>query len=52
MGNEWHKWKCQVKKAKSVYHQLNMFDLDITKKCLIGKCWIPDKDLQPVQDVR
>lgn len=31
----------KVKKEKSIYHVLNMFSLDVTKKCLVGEGWCP-----------
>uniref|UniRef100_A0A915DXA4 V-type proton ATPase subunit a n=1 Tax=Ditylenchus dipsaci TaxID=166011 RepID=A0A915DXA4_9BILA len=35
------KWDIQVLKLKSIFHTLNMFNLDITQKCLIAECWVP-----------
>ncbi|XP_059045954.1 V-type proton ATPase 116 kDa subunit a 1-like isoform X2 [Achroia grisella] len=43
-------WVIQVKKSKSIYHNLNYFNMDITKKCLIGQCWVPDRDVNKVQE--
>ncbi|XP_052752559.1 V-type proton ATPase 116 kDa subunit a 1-like [Galleria mellonella] len=40
----------QVKKAKAIYHNLNFFNMDITKKCLIGQCWIADRDATQVHE--
>ena len=31
----------KVRKEKSIYHTLNMFSLDVTKKCLVGEGWSP-----------
>lgn len=50
VGRQWRSWMIQVRKAKAIYYNMNMFTLDITKNCLIGQCWVPDKDLQKVQD--
>ncbi|XP_063837721.1 V-type proton ATPase 116 kDa subunit a 1-like [Ostrinia nubilalis] len=50
IARQWHTWMIQVKKAKAIYHNLNLFNLDITKNCLIGQCWVPDTDLRLVQD--
>ena len=38
-----------MKKIKAVYHTMNMFNLDVTQKCLIAECWIPVADLDRVQ---
>lgn len=42
-------WSIMVKKMKAIYHTLNLFNMDVTKKCLIGECWVPSKDLPVVQ---
>ncbi|XP_037946314.1 V-type proton ATPase 116 kDa subunit a1-like [Teleopsis dalmanni] len=42
-------WSIMVKKMKAIYHTLNFFNMDVTKKCLIGECWVPTKDLPVVQ---
>lgn len=34
-------WMAMVHKMKAIYHTLNMFNMDVTKKCLIGECWCP-----------
>ena len=39
----------QVKKIKSIYHALNMFNLDVTQRCLIAECWCPVEDLDQIQ---
>ena len=38
-----------VKKIKAIYHTMNMFNMDVSKKCLIGECWIPTNDMHLVQ---
>ncbi|CAI8046850.1 V-type proton ATPase 116 kDa subunit a1 [Geodia barretti] len=39
----------KVKKIKSIYHALNMFNLDVTQRCLIAECWCPVEDLDQIQ---
>ena len=39
----------QVKKIKSIYHTMNMFNLDVTQRCLIAECWCPVEDLDEIQ---
>lgn len=43
------KWVVMVNKMKAIYHILNMFNMDVSRKCLIGECWIPTKDTDQVQ---
>ncbi|XP_071535603.1 V-type proton ATPase 116 kDa subunit a 1-like isoform X2 [Panulirus ornatus] len=42
-------WFIKVKKIKAIYHTLNMLNLDVTNKCLIAECWIPNADLGLIQ---
>ena len=39
----------QVKKIKAIYHIMNMFNLDVTQRCLIAECWCPVEDLDEIQ---
>ncbi|XP_049821736.1 V-type proton ATPase 116 kDa subunit a 1-like isoform X2 [Aethina tumida] len=41
-------WFIKVRKIKAIYHTLNMFNLDVTQKCLIAECWVPVKDLDKI----
>ncbi|XP_054818527.1 V-type proton ATPase subunit a3-like isoform X2 [Prosopis cineraria] len=34
-------WSLLVKKVKSIYHTLNMFSIDVTRKCLFAEGWCP-----------
>ncbi|XP_042230509.1 V-type proton ATPase 116 kDa subunit a1-like isoform X2 [Homarus americanus] len=43
-------WFIKVRKIKAIYHTLNMFNLDVTNKCLIAECWIPYADLGRIQE--
>lgn len=43
------RWCIMVKKMKAIYHALNMFNMDVSKKCLIGEAWVPVADLPGVQ---
>merc|ERR1719167_1081731 len=42
-------WFIKVRKIKAIYHTLNMFNLDVTQKCLIAECWIPRLDMEAIQ---
>ena len=43
------KWFIKVRKIKAIYHTLNMFNLDVTQKCLIAECWCPLLDLERIR---
>lgn len=49
VAKEISNWTIMVKKMKAIYHTLNLFNMDVTKKCLIGECWVPIMDLPIVQ---
>lgn len=42
-------WMIKVKKIKAIYHTMNMFNIDVTEKCLIAECWAPVIDLDRIQ---
>ncbi|GAU98595.1 hypothetical protein RvY_09721-2 [Ramazzottius varieornatus] len=42
-------WFLKVHKIKAIYHTLNLFNLDVTQKCLIGECWCPVVDLDRIR---
>lgn len=42
-------WFVKVHKMKAIYHALNMFNLDVTQKCLIAECWCATDDVQRIQ---
>ncbi|XP_021943453.1 V-type proton ATPase 116 kDa subunit a1 isoform X3 [Folsomia candida] len=41
-------WFTKVRKIKAIYHTLNLFNLDVTQKCLIAECWVPIADLESI----
>ena len=43
-------WQTQVAKTKSVYHELNKFNIDYSNKCLIGEGWTPSTEVEHVRD--
>lgn len=43
-------WTISIKKMKAIYHTLNMFNMDVSNKCLIGEGWIPLQDFQTVSN--
>ncbi|XP_076258216.1 V-type ATPase subunit a family protein Vha100-2 isoform X2 [Rhynchophorus ferrugineus] len=49
VAKELQNWSIMVSKMKAIYHTLNLFNMDVTKKCLIGECWVPSKDIPNVQ---
>ncbi|KAJ8971707.1 hypothetical protein NQ317_006009 [Molorchus minor] len=49
VAKELQNWSVMVSKMKAIYHTLNLFNMDVTKKCLIGECWVPCNDIPAVQ---
>lgn len=49
VAKELPNWSIMVRKMKAIYHTLNLFNMDVSKKCLIGECWVPINDLPLVQ---
>ncbi|PSN32175.1 hypothetical protein C0J52_26601 [Blattella germanica] len=49
VAKELQNWMIMVRKMKAIYHTLNMFNMDVTKKCLIAECWVPVRDLPGVR---
>ncbi|KAK5981047.1 V-type proton ATPase subunit a [Trichostrongylus colubriformis] len=42
-------WLTKVRKIKSIYHTLNLFNIDVTHKCLIAECWCPVTELERIK---
>ncbi|XP_015604687.1 V-type proton ATPase 116 kDa subunit a [Cephus cinctus] len=50
VAKELPNWSIMVRKMKAIYHTMNLFNMDVSKKCLIGECWVPMQDLAIVQN--
>lgn len=50
VAKELPNWSIMVRKMKAIYHTMNLFNMDVSKKCLIGECWMPISDLATVQN--
>ncbi|XP_012230815.1 V-type proton ATPase 116 kDa subunit a 1 isoform X2 [Linepithema humile] len=50
VAKELPNWSIMVRKMKAIYHTMNLFNMDVSKKCLIGECWVPIADLGTVQN--
>lgn len=42
-------WMTKVHKIKAIYHTLNLFNLDVTQKCLIAEVWCPVAEFERIQ---
>ncbi|CAD6198536.1 unnamed protein product [Caenorhabditis auriculariae] len=42
-------WLTKVRKIKSIYHTLNLFNIDVTQKCLIAEVWCPVDELDRIK---
>jgi len=43
-------WLCKVRKMKAIYHHLNMFHIDVDRRCFVGEFWVPTKFIPEVND--
>ncbi|KAH8851286.1 V-type proton ATPase 116 kDa subunit [Schistosoma japonicum] len=41
-------WFIRVRKIKGIYHTLNLFNLDVTTKCMVGECWCAVNDVDKI----
>lgn len=42
-------WRVIIKKEKMIYHTMNLFNHDTTRKCLIAEGWCPTASVQSIQ---
>eukprot|EP00095_Tigriopus_kingsejongensis_P004409 snap_masked-scaffold93_size381549-processed-gene-2.18 protein:Tk04409 transcript:snap_masked-scaffold93_size381549-processed-gene-2.18-mRNA-1 annotation:"vacuolar proton translocating atpase 116 kda subunit a" len=43
-------WFTKIRKIKAIYHCLNLFSFDVTQKAMVAECWMPENDLQVIQE--
>ncbi|KAI3379440.1 hypothetical protein SNEBB_003701 [Seison nebaliae] len=41
-------WQIRVRKIKAIYHVLNLFNMDVGQKCLLGEAWAPCNELDRI----
>ena len=49
VGEVLDQWMVLVKKEKAIYHSMNLFNYDGTRKCLIAEAWCPTNSIGAVQ---
>eukprot|EP01137_Pigoraptor_chileana_P013444 Opistho-2@66966 len=49
VATEINSWDIRIKKMKSIYHTMNMFRTDVTRKALVAEGWVPKSSMQSVQ---
>lgn len=42
-------WTNRVRREKGIYHTLNKFNVDVTRKVLMGEAWVPASERRRVQ---
>ncbi|XP_024530911.1 V-type proton ATPase subunit a3 [Selaginella moellendorffii] len=43
-------WILMVQREKAVYHIMNKFNMDVTRKCLVAEAWCPTENKTQVQE--
>jgi len=43
-------WQVKVTKIKAIYHTLNKFDYDESRKSLLGQCWCPTEQIGNIRE--
>lgn len=43
-------WQVKVTKIKSIYHTMNKFDYDDSRKSLLGQCWCPTEQIGNIRE--
>ena len=50
VGRDLKAWVDQTRREKAIYHTLNMFSIDVTRKCLVAEGWCPVSAKARVQE--
>jgi len=43
-------WQTMVKHQKAIFFTMNLFNWDVTSKCLIAEGWCPTNDIPKIRD--
>lgn len=49
IGEHLRSWQDVVRKEKSIYETLNLFNYDVRRKTLIAEGWVPTRDITTIQ---
>ena len=50
IGFQHDQWLTLVRREKAIYHTLNMFSIDVTRKCLVAEGWCPVSAKTQIQE--